>query len=171
MSWLVVSYHPGFSVDPTSWTTTIERKGKLHQRVNHFFSGRTIEHSIKLSWEQVMEIEMLVDVIDFDALRTAGHPESVMEDQGFIRVQVKTAGVVKGFELSLLEWEWHLARGELDRVPDWDFAPLLALWRAVDAVSPHRHGDATEAIDQDPGAEEGSGGPTEPSTPSMKPGQ
>lgn len=169
MSWLVVSYHPGFAVDPTSWTTTIERKGKLIQRVNDFFSTRTIEHRIKLSWEQIMEIEMLVDAIDFDALRTAGQPKSVMEDQGFIRVQAKTAGVVNRFELPLLAWEWDLARGELDRIPDWDFAPLLALWRAVDLVSPHRLGDSRGRIEADPVTVGGSDEPREPSISSGEP--
>ncbi len=68
MSWLVASYHPGFALNPTSWTTTIERKGELLQRGN-------------------------------------------------------------------------------DRIPDWDFAPLLALWRAVDLVSPHRYDDSGGEIE------------------------
>jgi hypothetical protein len=144
VSWLVVRYHPGFARHLTSWTTTIERKGKLIQRINPFPPGHTVEHRVKLSWEQVMEIEMLVDAIDFDVLRTAGGPRAITEGQGVIAVSVKTAGVVKEFALPLLDWEWARGRGKLELVPDWDFSPLLALWRAVERVSPHRHGSSSE---------------------------
>ena len=52
MPWLVVRYHPGFSRDLTSWTTILERKGRLIQRINPFPAGHTVEHRVKLSWEQ-----------------------------------------------------------------------------------------------------------------------
>ena len=55
------------------------------------------------------------------------------------------------------------------RVQDWDFAPLLALWRAVDLVSPHRYDDYGGEIEADPGTVGSSDGPRKPSISSGEP--
>ena len=138
MSWLHVRYHPGFSEDLTSWITTIERKGKLVQRVDFWPERRTLEHRSRLSDDQVIELERLVVAVDFGELADRGRHGAVPDDMGSVAVSVKHDGTVLEFDAPLLYWAWARANGLHTHLPTFDFDPALRLWAAVNRYSPHK---------------------------------
>lgn len=56
MSWLTIRYLPGFAPDLTSWTTTIERKGKLRQHVTAWPSRTSVTHRALLRAAEVTDL-------------------------------------------------------------------------------------------------------------------
>lgn len=71
MAWLTVDYKPGFARVLTSWTTTIERGGKLRQQVDCAETSATIRHRALLNEGEIAEISRLVAAIDFERLQDA----------------------------------------------------------------------------------------------------
>lgn len=138
MPWLNVRYHPGFAEDLTSWITTIERTGKLVQRVDSWPERRTLEHRSRLSADQVVQLERLVAAVDFGELANRERRGAVPEDVGSIAVSVKHAGTVLEFDVPLLYWVWARASGRETDLPKFDFDPALRLWAAVNRHSPHK---------------------------------
>lgn len=141
MSWLNVRYHPGFAQDLTSWITTIERNGKLVQRVDSWPERRTLEHRLRLSNDQVVELERLVVAVDFGELADRGRHGAVPDDMGSVAVSVKHDGTVLEFEAQLLYWAWARANGRHTDLPTFDFDPALRFWAAVNRYSPHKLDD------------------------------
>ena len=137
MSWLSVGYIPGFATDLTSWTTTIERKGKLRQQVDAWPSRTTVTLRATLREEELAELAQLVAAIDFAALADLPRRGAVMDDTSEVSVDVKEPGQTRGFRAPLLWWAWCQSRGNRQHLPDFDFVPALRLWRAVDRLAPH----------------------------------
>jgi len=138
MSWLTVSYHPGFAADLTSWITTIERKGKLVQRVDSWPEGRTIEHRVRLSDAHIIELEFLIAAVDFGELADRGKRGATVDDIGSVAVLVKHGGSVLDFDAPLPYWAWARAKGLKSNLPLFDFDPALRLWEAINSWSPHK---------------------------------
>ena len=136
MSWLNVRYHPGFAEDLTSWTTSIERNGKLVQRVEAWPERRSIEHRSRLTNDQVAELEHLVVGVDFGELAKSGSAGSVPDDMGSVGVSVKHDGPVLEFDLPLMYWSWARANGRQTELPAFDIDPALRLWAAINRCSP-----------------------------------
>lgn len=143
MSWLTIRYHPGFAEDLTAWITTIERKGKLVQRVDSWPERRTVEHRSRLSHDDVLELERLIAAVNFGELANRQRHGAVPDDIGSVAVSVKHDGTVLEFDAPLLYWAWARGRGRQTDLPAFDFNPALRLWEAVNRCSPHKLGDRT----------------------------
>jgi|SRR5688572_17992787 len=137
MSWLEVRYLPGFAEDLTSWITTVERKGKLVQRVDSWSERRTLEHRSRLSEDQVIELERLIGAVDFGEVANRERHGAVPDGMGSVAVSVKQDGGVLEFDAPLLYWVWARIKG-YQTLPEFDFDPALRLWEAVDRYSPHK---------------------------------
>lgn len=138
MSWLTIRYIPGFAYDLTSWTTTIERKGKLRQQVDAWPSRTTVTHRVTLREAEVVEIARLVEAVDFVTLADPHRLRAVIDDAAMISIDVKEGGQVRGFCAPLPLWDRELFHGNRKNLPNLDFEPALELWRALDRLSP-RH--------------------------------
>ncbi|APR87232.1 hypothetical protein A7982_12581 [Minicystis rosea] len=137
MSWLTLRYAPGFVIDLTSWTTTIERTGKLRQQVLAWPSKTTVTHLGTLRAADVAEIASLIASVDFAALEDPRRRD-VVDDASAIAIHVKEGSLVRGFCAPLLWWDWAQHHGSRVGLPDLDFGPALDLWWAIDRLSP-RH--------------------------------
>jgi hypothetical protein len=140
MPWISVNYRPGFSYDLTSWRTEIELDGRLSQIVDVTRLSppgrRTVEHQAQLSPEQVSELDLLASATDFAALEAASRRHAI-DDAEQITIAVERCGTIRRFSAPLLWWSFAQRRGDL-LLPE--LAPAVALWEAIDRVSPHRFG-------------------------------
>lgn len=76
MPWIFAKYSPGFSMDLTSWETTIEEDGALTQvvhiaRFEPEIEQRMESHFAQLSPEQIGRLRDLIAETNFDAVTAA----------------------------------------------------------------------------------------------------
>ena len=135
MAWLTASLHPGFAFDLTNWIATIERKGKLVQRVELYPQQRTATYRSTISPAQVAAFDGLIDAVDFEAVARASR-QIVMDDAATIGVVVKQGGLSRSFRvLHPHQYEKFGVEPSLE--------PALRLWDAVCLVLPYRLGART----------------------------
>lgn len=137
MSWLIVTYRPGFQEDLTSWRMQIQPDGRLWQKVDvKRFSPPeqgTLEHHDRISNEKLSELRQLVSAIDFEAVEELARAQ-VIDDAEEISFEVHEADGVRRFSAHLEWWDFGVQRGEL---LTHEQMGVLALWRAVLGCSPY----------------------------------
>ena len=137
MSWLTVTYRPGFQEELTSWRMQIKSDGRLWQKVDiRRFSPpeqATHEHRGRLANEELAKLRLLVSALDFEAVERTAR-EQVVDDAEEVSFEVHEEGAARRFWGHPEWWDFQAQRGELTRP---ELHGALALWRAVLRCSPY----------------------------------